>query len=537
MSLYIAVDNDRILIHPNNHNGVQERIERVPERSWDRERGAWSIPATPEAARRVREAFRGFGTARVSRAFQRLLAAERAAAPAALTTPLWNHQREALAFMLPKRAGMLYHEPGAGKTLTTLALILARGHQRVLVIAPSRVVTTWADQIRRHAGDAIRAIPLEKGTVAKRTERARAALEAPVATPAVIIINYEAARSGRFHDWSLGQQWDLVVLDESHRIKAPGGQGSRYAAALGRRADYRLCLTGTPMPHSPLDIYAQFRFLDPAIFGTRFSMFRARYALMRQAPWGPQVIGFQREGELHDKIFSITHHVKTADVLDLPEALDEIVPVELPATARSVYRELADEFYAEIGAGTVTAANALTKLLRLQQVTSGYTVLDDDGTEHELHTAKADALAEILADMPPDEPVVVFARFKHDLDQIRRVTERTGRRYAEISGRVDEADYRAFAAGERDVIGVQIQAGGEGLNDLVRARYCVYYSLGHSLGQYQQSRARLHRPGQKRNVVYYHLVGRNTIDETVYAALDRRQDVIAAILEQGKEHP
>src|SRR5699024_5484240 len=93
------------------------------------------------------------------------------------------------------------------------------------------------------------------------------------------------------------------------------------------------------------------------------------------------------------------------------------------------------------------------------------------------------------------------------------------------------SDYRAFAAGEKDVIGVQSAAGGEGLNDLVRARYCVYDSLGHSLGQHEQSRARMHRPGQKSNVVYYHLVARNTIDETVYAALERRQNVIEAILQ------
>src|SRR5690606_42059487 len=57
-------------------------------------------------------------------------------------------------------------------------------------------------------------------------------------------------------EFLLGRAWDMVILDESHKIKAPGGKASLFCARLGQRAVNRLILTGTPMPHSPLDIYA-----------------------------------------------------------------------------------------------------------------------------------------------------------------------------------------------------------------------------------------------------------------------------------------
>ena len=80
---------------------------------------------------------------------------------------------------------------------------------------------------------------------------------------------------------------------------------------------------------------------------------------------------------------------------------------------------------------------------------------------------------------------------------------------------------------------VGVGAGGVGV-DLSRSAYCVYYSLGFSLGDYEQSLARLHRPGQNRSVSYLHLTAKNTVDEKVYDALQKRADVIEEILSEIK---
>ncbi len=80
------------------------------------------------------------------------------------------------------------------------------------------------------------------------------------------------------------------------------------------------------------------------------------------------------------------------------------------------------------------------------------------------------------------------------------------------------------------MLAVQIQAGGTGI-DLTRACYCVYMSVGFSLGDYEQSLARVHRPGQDRTVWYYHIVGRDTVDEMVYHALRARKNLVEGVLD------
>ncbi|MBM4022314.1 MAG: DEAD/DEAH box helicase [Planctomycetes bacterium] len=186
---------------------------------------------------------------------------------------------------------------------------------------------------------------------------------------------------------------------------------------------------------------------------------------------------------------------------------------------------------AEIGAGTVTASNALTKLLRLAQATGGYARVDNaaavtpiDGTP-----SKRLALQDRLTDLPVTEPVVVFCRFRSDLDDVAAAARDLGREYAEVSG--ERKDLERWQAGDAVILGVQMQSGGVGI-DLSRAAYALYYSLGYSLGDYEQSLARLRRPGQTRCVRYYHLVCEGTVDEQVYAALRERRNVVDAVLKK-----
>ena len=445
------------------------------------------------------------------------------------TTPLWEHQRRAVEKALPHEGYYLAHDMGAGKTISAIAVALRRNCETVLVFCPKRVISSWADQIERHAPERFTVLALDKGSLKKRVERAAFAMSHEGFRPLVIIINYEAATSEEFRKWALKQRFDMIVCDEAHRLKSPGGVTSKFLGTLARRATWRLCLSGTPFAHGPLDIYGQFRFLDPDIFGTSFTRFRSRYAITNPN-FHNQVVQFINQDELHEKFYSIADRVMTRDVVELPEERDEILYAELSTKARKHYDEIDKLFWSELAEDSeVTIANALTRLLRMQQITSGF-VKDDDGAEHDLDDAKRRVLADLLEDIPLDEPVVIFSRFRRDLDTLRAVVEAAGRRYGEISGLHD--DYARWQRGEIDTVGIQLQAGGEGLNDLVRARLCIYYSVDHSLKNYVQSRARIMRPGQKQNCIYWHIVCRNTVDEDVYAALKKRQDVITALLDK-----
>jgi SNF2 family DNA or RNA helicase len=285
-------------------------------------------------------------------------------------------------------------------------------------------------------------------------------------------------------------------------------------------------------------VYAQYRFLDKKIYGTSFTAFRARYAVLQQIGHhigAKKVIGFQNQEELQNKFFQIAFHCKTEDVVDLPEEVDVVRPVEICKSARAIYNQLKKEFVADVGSGIVTAGNALTRLLRLQQITSGYLQEDANietatpGKLVQVDDAKQSMLLDVMEDLADDEPIIVFCRFAKDLDAVHEVTRSLGRASLELSGRVNQL--KEWQDGIAQVLAVQIQSGSVGI-DLTRSRYAIYYSLGFSLGDYLQSRRRISRPGQKRSTTNIHLIATKTVDEQVYQALQAREDVVNAILSE-----
>ena len=459
----------------------------------------------------------------------------------------WAHQVKALEFIRDKPGAMLALEMGCGKTKVAINHMEELDARRTLVLAPLSVVNhVWPGEIRKHSRRQATIVPLGDQHPNVRGKMKQAAEGPALATarkgPAIVVVNYESAYREPLGSWLKEQHWDLLVMDESHRLKSPSGQISRWASQMADRSARRLALTGTPMPHSPMDIYAQYRAIDKSVFGISYQQFKNRYAefeiigkrVVKNENDGSKtdrliqtVSGYKNLDELNEKFYGLAFRVTAAETLDLPGAIETYTHVNLGPKARKLYDEMALKFRAELDSGEiVTAANALTRLMRFQQLTSGFAVTAE-GKTVEVDDAKAKALSDILEDLPRAEPVVVFARFQNDLDVIARTAEKMKRPHYEISGRVKSLDEWNARGG---VLAVQIQAGGLGL-DLTAARYCVYFSMGISLGDYLQSIARLHRPGQTSLVDYIHLTAAGSIDEIIVGALANKEDVINRILE------
>ena len=288
------------------------------------------------------------------------------------------------------------------------------------------------------------------------------------------------------------------------------------------------------MANSPLDVYGQYRFLDPRIYGTNFFMFKTKYAILG----GPDhnfVVGFRNQKDLNAKFRTIAYSCKMKDVAErikLPKFLPNIKrEVDLPGKDMRTIKKLNKEFVAECGTGHVVVNNVLTKLIRIQQITSGFCLTQEsvfsDKEIQELNTAKEDSLTEMLEDIDPNDPVVVFCQFRHDLESIHNAATKAGRCSYELSGNINQLEHWQKDT-RGSVMAVQIQAGSEGI-DMTKSNYAVYYSIPHSLAQYEQSRARLYRPGQTRPVSFHHLVARGTIDEALYRSLMKKEDIIKSI--------
>lgn len=546
MSVRVYLLEDRLAIQAAFFQ--KDACKAIPGARWDKAGKVWTYPATPGAARAIHEQFATQSAVWADDAAALLVEAERIAEaqahktatdlpaiPLTKTTP-WAHQLRAYHFAKALPSVMLALDMGVGKTKISIDLIINHGWQRVLILCPKSVVQVWPLEFQKHGAVPVGTLALDDGSVAQRTKKMTdfLALQTARRQPAIVVANYDAAWRTPIDRAMLSAEWDAVICDESHRIKAPGGKAALFCSMLGDRVPNRLTLTGTPLPHSPLDAYAQYRFLDKGIFGTSFVNFRARYAVMGGFN-GKQVLSYQNQDDFHEKFYSIAYRVKSEDVQSLPEAIDVVRPVVISAYARKLYDTLKKEFVVGVGDGTVTASNALTRLLRLQQVGSGWAKQDRnietgvDGELVQIDQAKQDVLADLLEDLNDEEPIVVFCRFHHDLEAVHTVAAALGRGSLELSGRRNEL--QSWQSGAAPILAVQTQSGGVGIN-LVRARYCVFYSLGFSLGEYLQARKRTHRPGQDRSVTYFHLVATKTVDEDVYKALEARQDVVDTILSQ-----
>lgn len=515
----------------------REKLRGIPGIRFDAMTNSWRLPATAGFMGRVLEIAAPTDAVDCAdlraKIEQRRIGMEPSSAAvvmsAALKTTPRRHQVGAVRFGTATDAAMFHIHMSGGKTFVALATCALRNHRRVLVLCPKAVIRVWRKEVEKHGPEGMAVLALDEGSVAERQRDLARAL-AGTRGPLIAVANYEAAWHEPLAKLLLQTTWDCLILDESTRIKSPGGKASRFCALIP--AGHRLALTGTPMPHSPLDIYAQYRALDPGIFGTSFTAFKAKYAIMGGFQ-NYQVVGWRNQEDLKRRMDLIRYEVKAED-LDLPpmEIID--VPVVLGHQARRHYRELEHLFITNVRSGAVTASNALSKLLRLQQVTCGFLPVQGLQGEtlrlEEIGTEKREALTELLEEAA-GEPVVVFCRFKHDLAAVRAAAESLGLRAGELSGSAN--DMARWDAGEVDVMAVQVQAGGMGI-DLTRARYGVYFSMVFSLGEYDQSLARLRRTNQTRPVTIYRLTAEKTVDEKICKALDAKREVVEAILAETK---
>jgi len=461
--------------------------------------------------------------------------------PQSKTDP-WKHQARIWPTLLNMPAYYLAWEMGVGKSKIAVDYNTGVNAQKTIILCPKNTVHVWPRQFDLHCGrNVLIYAPEKKLSAAKKAAEIKAIINKHNG-PAVIVINFESSwrpplgplvhvnkKTKRRQTLKPGlletTKWDMQIIDEAHRIKSPSGTASWQAFRIARNSLRKLYLSGTPMPHSPLDIYAQYRALNPRIFGTRFSDFRARYAVMG-GHLGKQIFRFQNIEELNKRFFSCADEVLLDDALDIPDRQNHYINIDLPPGVLKKYKELEKQFWIEWGKGEVTVSNALVKFLRLSQMARGILKFDD-GREEIVDSTIIDAVADFTEDLPPNEQLVVFTKFKPELKKLKVAIEKTGRSVAELSGDMNQR--KLWENKDKNTLVAQIDAGAESA-DYTQAKYCLYCSTGIKLGTYRQSRRRLRRPGQKRKTHFYHFIANKTIDVTTHRALKDRKDVVDFVL-------
>lgn len=425
----------------------------------------------------------------------------------------------------------LLMEMGCGKSLVGLAVMgtLMRFGQidRALIVCPLSIMGVWEEELAKFA-DFPYSVTILRGTMQKKKDLLA---NLPHSELQIVICNYETMwriepELMRFHA-------GLIIADEGHRLKEGTSRQSKAMHHLADRADYRLLLTGTAITNKELDIYSEYRFAAPQVFGKSFYAFRGRYFYM--GGYGGYVPVFRKQmtDDFLAKLHSVAFRVRKDECLDLPAITEEVRTIDLEPKAMKLYRQIEEDSYAELRDSEVTVFNVLTQILRLSQITGGH-LTDDDKSGHVVSTAKLEALSDIIDTMQAEnKKLVVMARFTAELDDIENLLRKKSLGYAVVRGGVKDRteEVRRFQNDDDCAVFVgQIQAAGMGLT-LTAASTMVFYSLDYNMANFDQAKARIHRVSQTQNCHYIYLCCRNTIDNKVLKALRSKIDLAKALVD------
>jgi SNF2 family DNA or RNA helicase len=302
-------------------------------------------------------------------------------------------------------------------------------------VAPLSILGVWQEEFAKFAAFPY-SLTVLNGTGTKKAQALHLMTGKPLQ---VAVVNYESA-------WRLEKEltvWkaDLIIADEGHKIKTHNISASKAMHHLGAKARYRLLLTGTPVTNKAIDLFSQYKFLDPGVFGNSFYVFRNRYFDMTGYGNYTPVLKGNMEGELTQRMHTIAYRATKAECLDLPETTDIFRRVELEPRAMRLYWQLVRDSYAELGRGEITLTNVLTKLLRLSQLTGGFLGSDESSATEQVSSAKLDVLEDLIdSTLEENRKLVIIARFVPELKAICRLLEKKGIRHSLIMGGVTNRD-------------------------------------------------------------------------------------------------
>ena len=435
-------------------------------------------------------------------------------------------------------------EMGCGKTLTTIAVAGALYNlgkiDRVLVVAPTSVCSVWPHDLNQFA-----AFPWEArvllGDKKKRLKALNELKNWPFKALRIAVINYESTHRDGIFEALAAYRPDLIVCDESQRIKNPSAAQSKALHKLGDAAPFRMILSGTPVQNNAVDLYSQYRFLDPAVYGANFYAFKNRYCIM--GGYGQhQIVGYRNMDELVEKEHSVAYRVTKEECLDLPQQTFINRYVQFTDAEQAIYEQLRKSSFLELETGeNVTATTILTMYLRLMQLTGGFLTADESTRPKQVNTAKLDALADIVDDYVVDagKKLVIFARFRAEIAAIENLLRLRKIQYGSIYGDVPMEErgkiVEDFQANpDTKVFVAQIQTAGLGIT-LHAASTAVFYSYDYNYANYAQALARIHRIGQHLPVTYIHLVVDGSIDEKILTALENKEDMAKTVVDSWRE--
>lgn len=442
-----------------------------------------------------------------------------------------DYQRYCIQRMIGEPVLGLFLDMGLGKTVITLTAVNDLRYNRfcvskVLVIAPKKVAEdTWSREARKWDHLRLLRIISVLGCQQKRIR----ALNTPGDVYVLSRDNVQWLVDYYRNDWP----FDMVVIDELSSFKSNRAKRFKKLNMVRSHISRIVGLTGTPAPNGLIDLWAQIYLLDQGLrLGKTITRYREKYFTPSQRN-RDTIFAYEplpgADELIRSQIQDICISLSAKDYLKLPERIENVRYIKLDPKARAAYKEMEKKLLLEVDEDTIAAASAAVLSNKLLQICNG-AVYNEDGQAIEIHDNKLEAFREVV-EASQGRAILVFYNFQHDRERILRSLEKTRLRVGELKS---AEMMERWNNGEVDILLAHPASAAYGLNLQAGGNIIVWFGLNWSLELYQQANARLHRQGQKENVIIHLLVVEDSRDQDVMAALSDKRATQDHLLESLK---
>ena len=401
---------------------------------------------------------------------------------------------------------------GLGKTITTLTAITdlldSLTVLKVLIIAPLRVANSvWHTEAKRWTHTKDLTFSIVTGSEKER-------ISALFKSADIYVINRENVQWLVEH-YKTKWPYDLVVIDESSSFKSASSQRFKALKKVRTLTDRMVQLTGTPSPNGLIDVWSQMFLLDGGErLGKTMSAYKMRFFQTGHNGYTLKLVN-NADKIIHRLIDDMVISLNVDDYLQMPKRIDTVMRVNIPPTRLAEYKQLERDFIMQINDTEIVAYNAATLAGKLLQYCNGAMYTDELKNWTEIHTAKLDALDEILEDNQ-DENLLIAYNYKTDLIRLKA-------RYPDAVVLDNDPDIiTRWNNGQIKILLAHPASAGHGLNLQHGGSIIVWFGLNWSLELYQQFNGRLHRQGQTKPVRIVHIVADGCIDDKVMRAIENK---------------
>jgi SNF2 family DNA or RNA helicase len=446
----------------------------------------------------------------------------------------FKHQEEGFEVAKNRDYYGLFWQQGTGKTRTAIHLAehhFAQGHiTACMVLTTKGLVRNWSDiELPAHASASYSWAVWPKKTV-----------HGPLGL-FYWMVNIDAIRTDSFvpkiKEFMKAHPNFMAIIDESTIIKSPSAKRTKRAWRIGQLAKIRLIMTGLPTPRSPLDLYAQCKFLAPMALGFNdFNQFKLHHAnivieMLGPGRTFPRIDSYKNLGELKEKLSHFSSIVRKDECLDLPPIRHRIFPVPLTGEQQNYYDELQEELLTYIEGEEVEAKNVLSMINKCLQLCSGQIKLPD-GRYVEVPTDRLEALEGLIEECS-EEQTIVWTAFVHNATAI-------GRHFGKNALLLPSGltlDQRQiilgrFKSGEGRLLVANPASAGHGIT-LVNSSNMIHFSRLFNFEHRAQADARSHRPGQTKPCLITDLLDPDTLEMKVVRVLQARERMSDFMLDKN----